>query len=118
MAVGREDEGLGMRNGEQYLIPHSSSLIPFSPNFLVQYSKTGFCAYYLVVPSGLEPDRALKNCPVEGRALIKHPVGVFSEEPDCSDGREERDCRSGLLIQKKNRISRNYLNTLNINGEL
>ena len=31
-------------------------------------------------------DRALKNCPVEGRALIKHPVGVFSEEPDCSDG--------------------------------
>ena len=22
-----------------------------------------------------------------------------SEEPDCSDGREERDCRGGLLIQ-------------------
>ena len=54
--------------------------------------------------AGLEPGRPLENCPVEGRALIKHPVGVFSEEPDCSDGREERDCRGGLLIQKNTRI--------------
>jgi hypothetical protein len=54
--------------------------------------------------AGLEPGRPLRNCSVEGRALIKHPVGVFSEEPDCSDGREERDCRGGLLIQKNTRI--------------
>ena len=38
-----------------------------------------------VVPSGLEPGRPLRNC----------PVGNF---------REERDCRGGLLIQKNTRI--------------
>jgi len=36
----------------------------------------------LVVPSGLEPGRPLRNC----------PVGNF---------REERDCRGGLLIQNQ-----------------
>ena len=41
--------------------------------------------------------RTLKNWPVEGRALIKHPVGVFSEEPDCSYGSEGASLQVGRV---------------------
>jgi hypothetical protein len=32
---------------------------------------------------------------VEGRALEKHPMGVFSEEPDCSRDSEGASLRAG-----------------------
>ena len=124
-----------MRREVEFSIPHPSSLIPVIPktckNLLMCECESGsenkksellalaLALTLFVVPSGLEPDQALKNCPLgnfsEGDRLPRWPSDPESDElNNCTENLLSPETK--FKIRPSLTTSKEGLRNFNISG--